>query len=187
MTELYLIIPAVIILLFFLPVVIELKITYNILTNIGVISVYLYKFNVTYYIFEIKENEISLKGENDKVEKKLELSGPEIVFFTSLVKEVLDKLRLRFMDIYYNIGLQDAFLTSMVCGSVNLAVLLLFAQLKNSKPTASLGLFDTVSYNKTEAVVITHTNVSISLFDLVYSLALSGILTLKYKNKSLTD
>ena len=187
MTELYLIIPAVIILLFFLPVVIELKITYNILTNTGVISVYLYKFNITYYIFEIKGNEISLKGENDKTEKKLELSGPELVFFTSLVKEVLDKLRLRYMDIYYNIGLEDAFLTSMVCGTINLAILLFFARTKNSKPTASLGLFDTVSYNKREAVVILDTNVSISLFDLVYSLTLSGILTMKYKNKSLVD
>ena len=187
MTELYLIIPAVLILLFFLPVILELKITYNILNNTGVISIYLYKFNITYYIFEIKENEISLKGENDKTEKKLELSGPEIVFISSFVKEVLDKLRLRFMDIYYNIGLEDSFVTSMVCGTINLAILLLFSRLKNSKPTASLGLYDTASYNKREAVAIADTNVSISLFDLVYSLALSGILTLKFKNKSLKD
>ena len=93
MTELYLIIPAVVILLFFLPVIIELRISFNVLTNTGVISVYLYKKLIVYYIYEIKGSQISLKSEEGGQEELLDLSGAEIVFFTSLVKEVLDKFR----------------------------------------------------------------------------------------------
>ena len=187
MTQLYLIIPAVVILLFFLPVIIELRITFNILTNTGVISVYLYKKLIIYYIYEIKGSQISLKSEENAQEELLDFSGAEIVFFSSLVKEVLDKLRLLFLDIYYNVGLNDAFLTSMACGYINIIALMLYAKIKNEKPTASVGLYDTASYNQEEAVVVLNTNVSISLFDLVYSLILSGILTLKFKNESLVD
>lgn len=185
MNELYFLIPAIVILLLFLPVVIELRITYNVLTNTGVISVYLYKFNLMYYIFEIKHNEISIKDKDDVEEKKLDLNGPEIVFYKNFVKEVFDKLRLRFMDVYYNIGLQDAFLTSMVCGYVNTMLLTIFSRIKNSKPTAKLGLYDTAGYNQKEVVLVVNTNVSISLFDLVYSLLISGILTLKSRNRTL--
>ncbi len=185
MTELYFLIPAGIILLLFLPVVLELRITYNVLTNTGVISVYLYKFNLIYYIFEIKHNEISIKDKDNTQEKKLDLNGPEIEFYKNFVKEVMDKLRLRFLDIFYNIGVEDAFLTSMVCGYINAVCLMLFSKIKNSKPTAKLGLYDTAGYNQREVVVVANTNVSISLFDLVYSLILSGILTMKSRNKTL--
>lgn len=187
MIELYLIIPAVVILLFFLPVIIELRITYNILSNTGVISVYLYKKLLIYYIYEIKGNEISLKSEEEAEETTLEFSGPEIVFFSSLVKEVLDKLRLRFLDLYYNIGANDSFLTSMICGYINTIVFMIYSQIKNQKPTASLGLYDTASYNQEEAVVVLNTNVSVSFFDLAYSLLLSGIITMKFKNETLID
>ena len=157
------------------------------MTNTGVISVYLYKKLIVYYIYEIKGSQISLKSEEGGQEELRDLSGAEIVFFTSLVKEVLDKLRLRFMDVYYNIGLDDSLLTAMVCGYINMFALIVFAKIKNEKPTASLGLYDTASYNKEEAVAVFNTNISISFFDLAYSLILSGILTLKFKNKTLID
>ena len=185
MTALWLLIPAGIILILFLPVIFELKLTYNVLNNTGVISVYLYKKNLIHYIFEFDGKHISIKDKEESEEKKLDFNDPEFIFYKNLVNEVSDKLRVRYVDIYYNIGLSDAFLTSLICGYINTFCLMLFSYIKNQKPTASLGLFDTASYNKSEAVVALDGNVSISLFDLVYSLILSVILTLKVKDKTI--
>ncbi len=184
MVELYLIIPAVIIFLLFLPIILELKVTYNVLNNMGVISLYVFKFNILYYFYEIKDNEISIKDKENNKGKTIDVNSPEFVFIMKFIKEVFDKLRLRKLDIYYNIGVNDAFLTSMTCGFVNLLCLSLFTRIKQEKPTATLGLYDTASYNKTEAVFIGNTNVSISFFDLVYSFIVSGILTLRLKQNN---
>ena len=185
MTVYYLVIPAVIIFFLFLPVVIEFKASYNILSNTGVISLYLFKKNIIYYIFEFHGNSICLKNEDEIIEKNFEFDSPELDFVKYFVKEIINKIRLRFLNIYYNIGLNDAFLTSMVCGYVNTICHFLFAQIKNKKPTASLGLYDTQKYNGEEAVLIINGNLSLSLFEFVYSLLFSVILTKKLKNKTL--
>jgi hypothetical protein len=187
MVELWFIIPAVIIFLFFLPVVMELKVSYNALTNTGVLSFYVFKINILHYIYEIKDKTISLKGMNDNKETKLDFNDPIIYFYKALIIEVKDKLRVRFLDIYYNIGLDDAFLSSMLCGYINSIILMIYSVIKRDKPTSNLGLYDTVSYNKREAVVATNLNISISLFDLVYSFIVSGILYLKIRNKTIIN
>lgn len=186
MTELWLIIPAVIIFLLFLPIILEIKLSYNVLTNTGVISLYLFKKNLIYYIFEINGNHIALKNEDETIEKAIEFDSPELEFYKYLMKEIKEKVRLRFIDVFYNIGAGDAFLTSMLCGAVNTICLTIYSYIKNVKPTTSLGLYDTASYNRNEATIVFKGNLSITLFDLVYSLLLSVIITLKIKNKSLT-
>ena len=187
MVELWFIIPAVIIFLLFLPIILELKVSYNVLTNTGVISFYVFKFNVFHYMFEFKDNSISLKGVDDDKEKQLDLDDPIIDFYKALIIEVKDKLRVRFLDIYYNIGLNDAFLSAMLCGYINSIVLMLYSAIKKDKPTSNLGIYDTVSYNKREATMVANLNISISFFDLVYSLIVSGILYLKIRNKTILN
>ena len=154
------------------------------LTNTGVISVYVFRKNILHYIFEIKGDTISLKNEDEVTQKKIEFNSPELEFYKYLTKEIKDKLRLRFLAVHYNIGVNDAFATSMICGYINLFLFILYSYIKNIKPTASLELYDTASYNEREAVVMGDVNLSISLFDFVYSLLLSVILTLKLKTKN---
>lgn len=177
-------IPALLIFLMFLPIVLELKFSFNLLTNTGVISIYVFKLNIIHYIFEIKGNTISLKKKDELIEKKIEFDSPEFDFYKYFIKEVKDKLRLRFLDVSYNIGCNDAFLTSIICGYVNTICLIFYSLVKNQKPTASLGLCNITSYNKREAVFAADLNISISLFDLVYSLILSVILTKKLSKKT---
>ena len=184
MIEIWLIIPAVIIFILFLPVILELRVTFNPITNTGVISFYLYKFNVLHYIFEFKGETLSLKNNEEEIEKKIEFNSLEFEFYKSLVIEIKDKLRLRFLEFFYNVGLGDAFYTSMLCGYINIIVLIIFSYIKNIKPTARLGLYDTVSYNEFQLVGVGNVNLSISLFDFVYSLLLSVILTMKKKQKN---
>ena len=183
MTALYLLIPAFLIFLLLLPIVLEVRVSFDVTSNTGVISLFMFKKNIIYYILEIKGNMIALKNEKTTIEKKIEFESPELEFYKYFVSEVKEKLRLRFLEINYNIGLNDAFLTSMMCGYINLICNTIFAYIKNAKPTASLAFYDTASFNKLEGVVSVKANLSISLFDLVYSLLLSVILTMKFKKE----
>lgn len=180
MHSLYFLIPTFLIILLLMPIFLEVKVSYNVLENSGVFCAYIFKIKLQYFLFEINGKNIQLKSEGDERETKpLDFNSPEIAFVEELTSQIKDKTRLRFLEVYYNIGLGDAFQTSMVCGMIDVAALIFFTSLKNKKPTASLGIYDTVSYNKKVAELAVNINLSLSLFDLVYSFINSCILSKK--------
>ena len=177
MLSLYFLIPTVIIILLLLPIFLEVRVSYNALENSGVFCAYLFKIKLQYFMFEISGKEIKLKNDGETENMALDLNSPEVAFIKEFTGQIKDKTRLRFLELYYNIGLDDAFLTSMVCGFIDVAALIFFTSLKNKKPTASLAIYDTVSYNKKVAEVAIDMNLTLSLFDLVYSFVNSLILS----------
>ena len=65
----------------------------------------------------------------------------------------------------------------MFAGIINLASLIFFTNLKNTKPTASLCVYDTVSYNRLVLEFAVKTVMTISLIDIAYSFVISLIIT----------
>lgn len=179
MDSLYFLIPTFFIILLVLPIFLEIRVSFNVLDKSGVFCIYLFKKKLQYFIFEIDGREIRLKDEQQTQEKQIDFDSPELAFYEQLSTQIKDKTRLRFLEIFYNIGLGDAYLTGLVCGALNVAILIFFSSLKNSKPTASLALYNTSSFNKTVAEIAGVINLSISLFDVVYSLLNSVILSMK--------
>lgn len=179
MNSLYFLIPTFFIILLVLPIFLEIRVSFNVLSKSGVFCIYLFKKKLQYFIFEIDGREIRLKDEQQTQEKQIDFDSPELAFYEELSLQIKDKTRLRFLEIFYNIGLGDAYLTSLICGTLNVAILIFFSSLKNSKPTASLALYNTSSFNKTVAELAVVISLSISLFDVVYSLLNSVILSKK--------
>lgn len=179
MSSLYFLIPTVIIILLVMPIFLEVRLSFNLLDKSGVFCIYLFRKKLQYFIFEIEGREIKLKDEEETKEKQIDFDSPEIALYEEFSTQIKDKTRLRFIEVFYNVGLNDAFLTSMVCGVINIAVLIFFTSLKNKKPTASLQLYNTSSFNKKVANLATVINLSISLFDVVYSFIISVILSKK--------
>lgn len=179
MSSLYFLIPTVIIILFVMPIFLEVRLSFNLLDKSGVFCIYLFRKKLQYFKFEIEGREIKLKDEEETKEKQIDFDSPEIALYEEFSTQIKDKTRLRFIEVFYNVGLNDAFLTSMVCGLINIAVLIFFTSLKNKKPTASLQLYNTSSFNKKVANLATVINLSISLFDVVYSFIISVILSKK--------
>ncbi len=177
MQSLYFLIPTFFILLFLMPIYLQLRVSFNALENSGVFCLYIFKIKIVYYFFSFTNNDIILKNEKRTKEKSYDLGSPEALFFKALTKQIKDKTRLRYLEIYYNIGVGDAFLTSMLCGFINSMILIFFTALKNKKPSASLGLYDSVCFNKTKVEIASGVSLSLSLFDLVYSLLNSVMLT----------
>lgn len=179
MSSLYFLIPTVIIILLVMPIFLEVRLSFNLLDKSGVFCIYLFRKKLQYFKFEIDGREIKLKDEEETKEKQIDFDSPELALYEEFSTQIKDKTRLRFIEVFYNIGLNDAFLTSMVCGVINIAVLIFFTSLKNKKPTASLQLYNTSSFNKKVANLATVINLSISLFDVVYSFIISVILSKK--------
>lgn len=179
MSGYYLIIPAVIILIFMCPILLQAKATLNVEDMSGVVSVFIFRKKIIYFFYKIEGKKIILTNEDNAKEEEFDFSSEEVVLYQEMIKQIRDKARLKEIYLFYNIGLQDAFASAMLCGLINTVATIFFTKIKNEKPTASFGVYDTVSYNKRVLELSFMTKVSISLFDIVYSFASSVILSRK--------
>ncbi len=178
-TSLYFLIPMFFILLLVFPVFAEIRVSFNPIYNRGVIALFIFRKNILYYIFSFHGKYIELTNKKETKFQKLEFESAQFAFIEEFINEIKDKTRLKKIYIFYNIGTGDAFSTAMLCGAINQALLQLFLHIKSLKPTASLCVYDTASYNNEVFEVAGRMNVSISFFDVVYSFILSVILTKK--------
>ena len=184
MSYLYLLIPTFFIIIFLAPLFLEVKVTLDVKTFSGVLSVFLFKIKVHHLIYRFEKNKLIVQGENeDDQGQEFDMSSREVVFYEQLVKEIFDKTRLKYLFVFYNIGLNDAYLSAMVAGAINTSLLIFFTALKNSKPTASFGVYDTVSYNRELCEFAVKTKVSVTLFDMIYSLLYAYITSIRFAHK----
>lgn len=186
MDSLYFLIPSFFIILLALPIFLEVRLSFNVIDKSGVFCIYFFKKELQYFIFEIDGREIKIKDEHQTQQKQIDFDSPELALYEEFAAQIKDKTRLRYLEIFYNIGLSDAYLTGVVCGALNVAILTFFTSLKNTKPTASLALYNTSSFNKTVAELAGVVNLSISLFDIVYSFIISVILSKKKSRRQNT-
>lgn len=183
MNALYLLIPTFLILLLLMPVIAQARVTFNLQTKTGVICIFVYGIKIVYWIYEIKGKTILIKNQDETKEVELNLEDDDLLLFEYFGAQIKDKLRLKELYVFYNLGVGDAFESAMLGGFLNVAVLTFFTTLKSKKPTASLGIYDTISYNKNVFEVAAKTKISISLIDVAYSFLNSVILTWKTKSK----
>lgn len=184
MNGLYLLIPTAIILLLLLPLLAEVRLTFNIQSKSGVISLFVFGLQIMYQMFEISGKKIILKNKKETKIKEINLESQDLLLIENFIKEVKDKTRLKYLFVFYNLGVGDAFLSALLGGVLNIILLTFFTSIKNKKPTTSLAVYDTISYNKTLFEVAVKSKISISLFDVAYSFINSVILTWKAKSKA---
>ncbi len=177
MISLYYLIPAFVILLLVFPIFAEVRVSFNPLFNRGVVALFLFRFKVLYFIFSFHGKYIELQNEKETKRQELEFSSQQFALVEEFSRQIKDKLRLKKIYVFYNIGTGDAFSSALLCGFLNLALTQVFLTLKSHKPTASFCVYDTVSYNKTQCEVAGRAAASISFFDVAYSFILSVILT----------
>lgn len=183
MDSLYLLIPTFFIVLFLSPVLVQARITFNLQSKSGVLCLYIFGIKILYYLYQLQGKTIILKNQKQTKQKSLSFEDKDLLFVENLSKQIKDKTRLKDLYVFYNLGAGDAFLSAMLGGILNVVVLTFFTSLKSKKPTASLGIYDTISYNKTLFEIALKGKISISLIDIVYSLLNSVILTWKAKIK----
>ena len=179
----YLLIPFFLILLFFLPIKLEGRVSFNVLDKTGAFGIFLFKIKLDYQQFWIENKKIISKKENSLESHELSMQSKEVLFIKMLASEIKDKTRLKELSVFYNLGSGDAFISAMLGGFINTTLISFLSSIKNAKPTASLGVYDTISYNRKICQFALKCVMSISLFDVVYSLLHSVILTKKNQKK----
>ena len=175
----YLLIPFFIILILFIPVKLEGRVSFNVLEKTGAFGIFIYGIKIEYEQFWLENRKIITKKADDLESHELNIESKEFLFLKMLAFEIKDKTRLKEFFVFYNLGVGDAFGSAMLGGAINSALLIFMTSIKNAKPTASLGVYDTISYNQRVCQFATRAKMSISLFDVVYSLIRSVILTKK--------
>lgn len=180
----YLLIPFFLIVLFFVPIKLEGRASFNVLEMSGAFGVFLYKFKLTHQQIWFENKKLYTRKADEIESKQLDFSSQEMIFFQNLFHEIKDKTRLKEVSFFYNLGVGDAFQSAMLGGYINALLYVFFGVIKNAKPTASLGVYDTISYNREVCQFAVKAIMSISLFDVVYSLFRSVILTKRNSNKN---
>ncbi len=177
--SLYLLIPAVIISILICPIFVKLNISFNILTRTGALSIGVYKFRLLYYKIFLKGKMIIL--ENDKGVQVQEFGQADLqfLFIEELIRQLKQKLKLKDLLVFYNVGVLDAFQSAMLAGYINLVLNIIFSDIRSQKPTANVHIYDTVSYNREILEVMANIRISISVFDIVFSIWLALILSKK--------
>ncbi len=175
MTSLYYLIPAFVILILVFPIFTEIRVSVNPSYNRGVVALFVFGKKIFYYIVSLKGDAVELQNEKQTKMQKLEFSSPQFLFMEEFMRQIKDKVRLKKMYVFYNIGSGDAFSGALVCGFINQILTYLFLYLKSKKPTASFCVYDTVSYNKAVCEIAGRISASITLFDVLYSFVYSFI------------
>lgn len=179
----YLFIPFVIILLFFIPVRLEGRISFNLLERSGAFGIFVFGIKVDHEQFWVEHKKIITKKENSIEKHELNTKSKDYLFSKFFIFEIKDKTKLKEFFVFYNLGVNDAFESAMLGGLFNALLLILMAKVKNEKPTASTGVYDTISFNQQVCQLSTRGLMTISLFDVVYSFIRSVILTKKELSK----
>lgn len=173
----YLFIPFAVIVIFMLPLKIKLKFSCNLLEKNGAFAVFLFKKKLMHQQFWLKNGKILLQDDKTSSSTEIEFDSKEVIFTKVLANQIKGKTRLKELFLFYNVGVQDAFASAMLAGAINLFMLIFFTSLKNTRPTASMAVYDTVSYNRQVLEFAFKSNISLSLFDAVYSFVVSLIIT----------
>ena len=176
---LWYIIPAVTILLFVVPILIEINVSINPTQNIGVVSVYVLKLKLVCFIVSVHKSFIKIENEKETKVKQIQFGGQEFVTLKRFFKSMADKIKLKKFQVFYNLGLGDAFQNAMFCGCLNQILNFVFVYVKSKKPTASIEIYDNVSYNNFVTEFVFKGVLSVSIFDLVSSFVYAFLANIK--------
>lgn len=178
----YLFIPFGIILLLIIPIKMKIRLSFNLLEKSGGLGIFLFGIKIQDLIFWIRGKKIVSMKNNTAHAKEIEFDSESMLFAQVLISQLKNKTRLKELMVVYNVGVGDAFATSMLAGYINEVLIVAFTMLKSYRPTARMGMMNNIAYNQKVCTFAFSLNLSISLFDVVYSLARSVMLTKKEKS-----
>lgn len=181
MINYYLLIPVIIIILFLIPVPLKFKISGNVFKLRAVAVFYLFGFKMKGVVIKTDLHGVKIYEDRKEIPRNKDGDQEESTYLKQLFLQITDKMRIQLIEINYNFGVNDAFMSSMFAGYINIILLILLSRVKSDKPTSSMLVCDSVAYNSTVFETALMIKAKITLFDLVYSLLYSVILMIYVK------
>ncbi len=169
MRYLYILIPFVFLIIFFIPIRLKVKASYNVFQNRGAMGLFVFRIKLKSLIFRTDNFDLKIYDSLNSQEESFDFSVQESVFAKYFIFQMKKMIKIKRININYNIGLDDAYKSAMLAGFVNAMFLSFISRLKFKKPKASFLLCDNVSFNKRVFEISANMCFSISLFAFVYS------------------
>lgn len=176
MESLILLVPLFFIILLVVPIPCTINIGINSVTKRATVNIRILKFRIALILFEVKGNDILLKTESHKEEVELKVSPNEVRFIEQFMVQIKQKLDVKKISFYSNVGIGDSFLTAMLNGFINLLVINIFSFIQSAKPHSTFILENNQDYNNKNLTITMIANISSSVIDIIYSFIMSLVI-----------
>lgn len=173
MQSLVLIIVVFFLILFILPIFIKLHISYDLLNNLGTLSLYLFFIKIFALKLKFKGKNIVIITKKEQKEVETQLSDKQMRFFEQLSSQLKQKIIIRKLSAYSRIGVSNAHYSAVLTGLFNAVVSSVLASVKNIKKSAKIGVFSEPAYNENHLIFSIYCSAMTTIFDIVYSLFMS--------------
>ncbi len=173
MQSLWLIIVAVLLLLIVMPIFTKIHVSYDVLGNMGAISLHVFFIKIFAYRIRIKNKNIVIITEKNKKEIETELSNTQMRFLEQLMVQFKQKIIVRKLLAHSRIGVNDAMNSALLCGLVQSVISSLFAYIKNTKKSAVCCVNTEPVYNGTCLIFSVYCSFALTLMDIIYSVLMS--------------
>lgn len=165
------------IILIVIPITFKGKISYSILDNLGSVGIYLFNVKLFSFLFMLSGNKIIIKTKKMKKEIEIDVSGDQIRFVEQLLIQIKNKIYLKLVLIDSKIGIGDAFYSAIISGAIMNILLIFLNIVKNKKKYSNIEINNFTSFNETVMQITSIIRFSISIFDILYSLLMSMVIT----------
>ena len=150
--------------------VFKFYVSFDFLENSGLVVIKLWFFKLKQFSVQFKKDGIVIRTGKQVEEVKYAFNDPKLKFVQDFSKEVMEKTKVKLVDIYSNVGAGDAQGSALLSSSVNVLWKILMAKIKNTKPTCTVDITNQTFFNDKVFNVSVFSKVSLSIFDALYSL-----------------
>ena len=177
MESLYLLILIFFIVVLIVPLGFRGKCFYSLKTNHGFIAIKLWGIKIVNLKIKIKGNQILIIKNHKRSKDEIAVGEPELKFLRFFNDEIKDKIKLRSLNSYMRIGLENPFYSAILSSGVNDFILGFFAYVKNKRPSASCRLVTHTSFTENNFILCFNVRISISILDVIYSVIIAILRT----------
>lgn len=163
-------------LLLIIPIFAKAYAYYDVLNNIGVISLYVFFIRVIAYKVKINKGLIVFYTEKNRKEIEVKVSNKQLRFLKQFSVQMKEKVILKNITIYSRIGLNDAYNTAIGVGLFDTVLSGFMGYLKNLKPSIKTRLMNYPEYNSSRLTAAAQITGFITILDVLYALLMSFII-----------
>ena len=177
MESLFLLIPLFFIVIILVPISLKIRLSYNVEKNRGVSSIYIGPIKIFLFIFKIKGKAIIVKTKKKRREIDIDFSDKQMRFIEEFTKQIEQKIRIKKFYIMGRIGLFSADKNAIIVSFISIISKIFLSILKTKKSYAqNLKAEFYPAFNQDVFQLSGFGKISISIFDILYSLIMSTVI-----------
>lgn len=177
MQSLWLVIIVFFLLILIMPIIAKIHASFDILNNMGTISLYIFFVKIFAYKVKIQNKKIVLIANNKTKEIEMELSDKQYRFLKQFNSQMKQKIVIKKINAYSRIGLSNAGTSAILTGLFNAFIGSILAYVKNIKKSAQICVKSEPDYNGEHLVFAIYGSFTVTILDLIYAIIMSFIIT----------